>query len=237
MSRIPMYHVESYESNMSGVSATSSEVAQVQDSMMTYESAESVDDLKRMNIAFLRGEMQATAYHFGPLCAESAPLVEKLVALNELDFLTTDSQPGGQHGNEQRFYVDGILPRKYLALFLQRMYARCPTAFLYVLEKEFTYEEIQMLQDQDLYWVTRGKTGITHIPEISGPCDSFQTCAVYPELVDEYVGIFLMDTRWGNGSTEILDTAVAILKDLHEIPMRIAMQKRIGIKIPTLTKS
>jgi hypothetical protein len=246
MSRIPMYHVESYESNMSGVSATSSEVAQVQDSRIAYESAESIDDLKRMNIAFLKGELQATAYHFGPLLAESAPLVDKLVALNELDFLTTGSQPGGTFRSqgkvyEQRFYVEGVIPRKYLALFLQRMYTRCSSVFLCIQEKEFTFEEIQMLQAQDLYWLTKTDgTGVTHIPEISGPCEMFQTCdEVYPELVDECVTVFLMDTRWSQEGTELLDAAIAVLKELREIPMRLAMQKaRLQVpKLPTLSKS
>ena len=241
-----MYHVESYESNMSGVSATSSEVAQVQDSRIAYESADSIDDLKRMNISFLKGELQATAYHFGPLLAESTPLVEKLVTLNELDFLTTGSQPGctvHSQGRryEQRFYIDGVMPRKYLAMFLQRMYTRCPTAFLYILEKEHTYEEIQMLKEQDLYWLTKSDTdGVTHIPEIGGPCEMFQTCDnVYPELVDEYMSIFLMDTRWTHTGTELLDTTIAVLKELREIPMRIAMQsaRKIAVpKFPTLSK-
>ena len=247
MSRIPMYHVESYESNMSGVSATSSEVAQVQDSRIAYESAESIDDLKRMNIAFLKGELQATAYHFGPLLAESAPLIDKLVALNELDFLTTGSQPGGTFRSQgtsymQRFYVEGVIPRKYLALFLRRMYTRCPNVFLQLLEKEYTHEEIQLLQDQDFYWLTKRDTlGVTHIPEICGPCEMFQTCDnVYSELVDEYVSILIMDTRWSYSGTELLDAAIAILKELHEIPMHIAMRTTRQLatpKLPTMKRS
>jgi hypothetical protein len=242
---MPFEHVESYESNMSGVSATSSEVNYLQECRMMYEAAESVEDLKRMNIAFLKGDISATAYHFGPLMPESVPLKDKLVELNELDFLTTNSQPGTSfrfQGSqyEQRFYVEGVLPRKYLAMFIQRMYSQCPTVFLYILEKEFTYDEVQMLQVEDLYWLTKNeKTGVTHIPEIAGPCEMFQTCdSAYPELVDEYISILLMDTRWSHEGTEILDAAIAVLKELQDIPKQAALKKaRLSVpKFPALTK-
>jgi hypothetical protein len=240
--KMPFQHVESYESNMSSVSATSSEIAYVQDCRMEYEAAESLEELKRLNIAFLRGEKAATAYHFGPLMPESAPLKEKLVALNELDFLTTNSQPGCSfHANgkkyEQRFYVEGVLPRKYLAMFLQRMYSKCPTVFLYILEKEFTYDEVQMLQEKDLYWVTKtDKIGVTHIPEIAGPCEMFQTCeTVFPELVDEYMSILIMDTRWCHEGTEILDTTLSVLQELQDIPNQIAL-KKARLSVPTFPK-
>jgi hypothetical protein len=192
----------------------------IEDCIHAYTSAESIEELKCMNIAFLRGEMQATAYHLGPLNAESSSLVDKLVQLNELDFITTNSQPGGQFNNNvQRNYVYGILPRKYISLFLKRMYTYCSSAFILILEKEFTSEELKLLKADDLYWVTKNnKRNITHISEITFPCDDFHSCIdVYSELVDLYVGVYIMDIRWGYDGTDIIDNAIKVLKEITSV--------------------
>lgn len=228
-------HIESYGSTMSGVSATSSEVFAIQQDREAFEGAKSIADLKRLTIAFLRGETAATSYHFGPLLAESAPIVEKLVALNEAGFITTGSQPGGVETVQgqriqKRAYVEGLLKRRYLSQFLQKIYCRLGSrCFVTPLEGDRTYEEICDLRAADLYWVNsvigQADTGFLHVSEVSGPCQMFQTCdEIYPLLVDDYVSVFILDTRWGYSGSDIFDATVQILRELEEQGMRYNMR-------------
>ncbi len=223
-----MHRIESYESTASGVSCSSSDVAYIQECKESFEAVRSVQELTEQTIAFLQGETAATSYHFGPLLAESGPLVEKLVQLNKLGFITTGSQPGGEDRYqgarvEKRFFVEGILKRRHLALFLQQMYQRLGTkCFIAMPETERSYEEICELTAADLYWVSRQKhnkrQGLLHITELNGPCHMFQTCdEVYAQLVDEYVSVFLMDTRWSVDTMEVLDTAIGVLQALNTL--------------------
>jgi hypothetical protein len=50
-------------------------------------------ELCKVNILFLRGEIPMTPYHLGPIDEETVPLVEKLVEINRLGFLTISGQP------------------------------------------------------------------------------------------------------------------------------------------------
>ncbi len=218
-----MYRIESYEST---VSIDSTELSTIQASQAEFEGAKSIEDIQRLTIAFLRGEKTATSYHFGPLLLESTTLVEKLVRLNELGFITTNSQPGGHdswHGHkiQKRLFVEGILPRRHLNQFLADLYCSAggTNCFVAILDNEMTYEEIRDLQGRDLYWVSKyarsspgSNGGFLHITECTQPCQAFQTCAaVYPEIKEEYVSLFIMDRRWGNQSTELLDLLATTL--------------------------
>ncbi len=195
----------------------------IEESIETYKFAESIEDIKRMNIAFLRGEMKATSYHLGPLNSESIPLVDKLIQLNELDYITTNSQPGGLFGcYYQRSYVSGILPRKHVSSFVNSMNAKCQFAFVKILEREMTREELQWLELEDLYWVTtRNGKNVTHISEITFACEDFRDCYdVYNDLVKEYVHVYVMDKRWGYTGTDILDTAIELLQEIKHLDIK-----------------
>ncbi len=225
-----MFHrVTSYESTASGISVSSTELAHIQECKEFFESAKTVNELQQRTIQFLKGDLAATAYHLGPLLAESDPLKEKLIHLNELGFITTSSQPGGRdridaQPVEKRFFVEGILERRYIALFLQAMYTHIGNkCFIAFPETERTYQEIQDLQATDLYWVTRNaltQQGLLHITEAGGPCQAFQTCEeVYPQLADEYVTLFICDTRWGHNSHTVLDTVITVLQHLKSLQL------------------
>lgn len=221
-----MFHrIESFESNVSGVSATSSEIVGVLADKEIFESISTVQDLQQMTIAFLNGDMQATSYHFAPLLKESAPLVDQLIAINEAGFITTGSQPGGVEwvgkGRriQKRTFVEGILKRRYFSQFLREMYVRLGNnCFISQTDTEMCYEQIQDLQKSDLYWVSRNEGeqhGFLHIPEVTGPCQMFQTCdEIYPQLVEEYVSVFILDTRWGFPATALLSTIYEVLIQL-----------------------
>jgi hypothetical protein len=50
-------------------------------------------ELQDVNIQFLRGEIQKTPYHGGPVDSETIPLLSDLIRLNELGFVTVGGQP------------------------------------------------------------------------------------------------------------------------------------------------
>lgn len=220
-----MYRVESYESS---VSLDSTELSAIEEDKANFESADSIEKLQELTIGFLLGEKSATAYHFGPLLAESAPLVGKLIALNNQGFITTNSQPGGHESMfgrqiEKRSFVEGILPRQFVNIFLRLLYTRMgEKCFAICLDSEMLYEEIKNLQKNDLYWVTRyvgdKSGGLLHISEFLEPCQSFQTCShIYPHLAENYVTLFIMDTRWGNTSSELLETMFSVIQTIRRI--------------------
>lgn len=198
--------VQSYEST---VSMDSSDLRDVQESQTVFEAVESAEELQQRTIDFLQGRLNATSYHFGPLMAESSPLVDVLVRLNTHGFITTNSQPGRRFTDRgapygQRCFVEGLLKKRYLSLFVEKLHkATGNTCFIVDTRNERCFEEIKQLEHEDRYWVTRTeiagtKQGVTHIPDYEGvPCPQFQTCQhIYPLLVDEYVNVFIMDTEW-----------------------------------------
>lgn len=202
-----MFHrVQSYEST---VSMDSSDLREVQESQTLFEAVETIEDLQQRTIDFLEGRLSATSYHFGPLMAESSPLVDVLVRLNRLGFITTNSQPGRRFTERgaaygQRCFVEGLLKKRHVSLFMEKLYrATGNTCFILDTRNELCFEEMNQLEYEDRYWVTRTeiagtRQGITHIPTYEGvPCPQFQTCQhIYPLLAEEYVNVFVMDTEW-----------------------------------------
>ena len=203
-----MYRIESYEST---VSMNSTELTAVDEAQAMFENVGTIQELQQHTIQFLRGDLQATCYHYGPLLPESSDLVDKLVRLNELGFITVSSQPGATPLSRlrgvrsdpvyQRCYVEGILPRRLLNLFTRALYSRLGEhVFVLNPETDLSYEEIQHLKYEDCFWVTKDRhdKGILHISESMGACNAFASCKyIYHTLQEEYVSLYIMDTRWG----------------------------------------
>ncbi len=77
------------------------------------------DGLTDANVAFLEGRMLRTPYHFAPLDPETAPLVPRLVQLNNLGFVSFCGQPAeiiDTHGclHEQRSWIEGFMLAHHL---------------------------------------------------------------------------------------------------------------------------
>lgn len=91
------------------------------DMPMEWEDAECFEDLLALNAAYLRGDLPETPVNFGPLSAESALIIDELVALNAAGIFTTSSQPATQSTTRrQRGYVDGWW-RGSLAAFVEKI--------------------------------------------------------------------------------------------------------------------
>jgi hypothetical protein len=59
-----------------------------------WDSVDSVADLNAGVIRFLRGELPTSPWHLDPVDEETLPIVESLVHLNELGYITSQGQPG-----------------------------------------------------------------------------------------------------------------------------------------------
>ena len=217
--KMPFHRVETYESTQSGVSATSSEVAYMQASHNTFEKVKTIQELQDATEAFLRGDLTATAYNFGALPELPSAFLDDLLQLNRLGFIPTGCQVGGTTKHvEKRFYVEGILPRRIFVQFLRETYLKMGDSCCVVpLERERSYEEIEGLKKANLYWLAKsGGLGVQHIPEVSGPCQMFQTCdEIFPFLVEEYVSVVVFGTSWEDSGSHILATLCEILARLQ----------------------
>ncbi len=212
---MPFHRVETFESTQSGVSATSSEVAYMQASHNTFEKVKTIQELQDATEAFLRGDLTATAYNFGSLPELPTAFLDHLLQLNRIGFIPTACQVGGTTKQvEKRFFVEGIVPRRFLTQFVREAYIRMGDQICIVpLERERSYEEIEGLKKANLYWLARsGGLGIQHIPEVSGPCQMFQTCdEIFPFLVEEYVSVVVFGTSWEDSGARLLATLCEIM--------------------------
>lgn len=58
-----------------------------------WKACEGFDQLIELNRKYLRGEIESTPYHLGPIKTETVPLVQDLLQLHDRRLLTTNSQP------------------------------------------------------------------------------------------------------------------------------------------------
>lgn len=106
-----------------------------------FETAKTYADLIAANVLFLEGTLRQSPYHYGPIDKETEPILQDLIKLNKLGFITVQSQPAGsevgfvnkiwyvhgeQMGNwwyasEKKPFVEGYLPINELERFIQFM--------------------------------------------------------------------------------------------------------------------
>lgn len=109
--------------------------------MIGFKDVQSYRDLQDVNILFLQGVLKKTPYHYGPIDDETIPLLEKLVTINDLGFISVMGQPaldeikfvdrtwernGQIYGNwwyhvQQKSMIEGYLPKAYVEEFIDFM--------------------------------------------------------------------------------------------------------------------
>ena len=113
-----------------------------------YTDIRSYDELIFANILFLRGVLKRTPYHFGPIDRETNRLLDDLIDLNHLGFLTIDSQPSdlsvgkrphGYYASQQKSYVTGYLHVEHVPAFLE-----------YIRNQPFEYTIGEILPNMDV---------------------------------------------------------------------------------------
>lgn len=75
-----------------------------------FNGSHSFDELLEHNICFIKGVYPCAPYHLGAINAETIPIQQDLIALNETGFMTIDSQPAIIASDRmQREYVEGYI--------------------------------------------------------------------------------------------------------------------------------
>ena len=118
-----------------------------------YEAAQTYQDLCDINVKFLQGIYDHTAYHCGPVCDETIPLLGDLCRLNALGMYTFNGQPAKStfHQTElalerrdnsikalwchqQRPYLEGFVENKHVYALKTYLDAHQDAGVLYFIE-------------------------------------------------------------------------------------------------------
>lgn len=96
-----------------------------------YELVKDVRDLQALNLMFLRGLLDSTTYHGGPLDEESDLIADDLYTINLFGFLSVASQPYMEFMGvlpedrgklvKQRPFIAGYYPREKVNLLINRL--------------------------------------------------------------------------------------------------------------------
>jgi hypothetical protein len=75
-----------------------------------YNKVKTFQDLIDLNIRFIKGELPGTPYHYAALSMDSQESKELLIKINELGFLSMDSQgPKPEEKHQQKTYISGFM--------------------------------------------------------------------------------------------------------------------------------
>jgi hypothetical protein len=98
--------------------------------MDTFQKITNLKELIQANVQFLKGYLNRSPYHCGPIDTETLPMLEDLVELNELGCITINSQPPIDefyfldsmcHQTQQKSYVEGYMLASILDEFVRFM--------------------------------------------------------------------------------------------------------------------
>ena len=115
-----------------------------------YREATTFKNLVCLNIAFLKGILNGTPYHHGPIDDETIPLLSQLIQLNKKGFLSTNGQPGiisdftvdGVYYQEnQKSYISGYI-HKSLSDKLQWFIQEKPFYMVIIENKNKVYDSV-----------------------------------------------------------------------------------------------
>jgi len=201
-----------------------------------YEEASTFKNLVCLNIAFLKGILNETPYHGGPVDNETIPLLSQLINLNKKGFLSTNGQPGiisdftnplnGVYYQEnQKSFIRGYMHRS-LSDKLQRFIQDKPFYMLIINNKTTVYNSIPVPK----YNLTR----YINLEDPNEPYDEhtnvwkdrhfpyrdFERYKVNSLLKQDYVLVEVYSKVYGEGySTEqlLLDFFDSILPDSVQI--------------------
>jgi hypothetical protein len=180
--------------------------------------ASSIEEIKNLNMEFIKGNMYATCYHYGPLNSESKLIIEELVKMNELGFITTGSQPGEDtNKSKQRGTINGLIERNKHDKFRKILNEICDEIYIKKVEDNNIIEQLNSLSKPlpEWYWVTYDNgSPFTHVSMCDYPCESFYKCNLWEKINKKYIEIEIIDMKWGR-TNYIHKKVVETLEKLH----------------------
>lgn len=167
----------------------------INDAIYTFNNISSTDELQSLTLEFLKGKIIATNYHFGPLHQESKKIINELIKMNELGFITTCSQPGNK---KQRGYVCGMINKYDYTKFEKRMYEICNNVFIRHTNDNKLIKTLSKIKTYpEWYWITiDDNKNITHVNNSSKSFEFFMETDIYSNLINNYYEIEIIDIEW-----------------------------------------
>jgi hypothetical protein len=110
-----------------------------------YSNIKTYQDLCNVNVKFLRGEYDSTAYHGGPICEETIQLVDDLCIINKMGVYTFCGQPSDRSFSENLFENKNNLNLNILTCYEQRGYLDCFVNIDYI-------DKIKKSISEDIYY-------------------------------------------------------------------------------------
>lgn len=163
--------------------------------------AKTIDEIKQLNIQFIKGEIYNTCYHYGPLNPESNEIHKELLEMNELGFITTCSQPGEKEDEyQQRGVVEGLIDKRVFERFRRIMYNTCDDIYIRKCDDTNLLNILRWFgrQPPEWFYVTiNNGNPCTHTAQCDMPCESFRRCKLYEQLKEKFFEIDIIDMKWG----------------------------------------
>jgi hypothetical protein len=188
--------------------------------------ADNMYEVKANNIAFLEGKLKSCYSAIG-LHDESNPILDKLLNINRLGLITTNSQPGVFDTEEdyyQRCYISGIIKKTDFINLKKIMRILDPEIKILNTSKSvkqlqsYYEDDTNTVQPPEWHIISKDSNEIfTHTiyGEKWYSCDDFAKCIAYNDIKDKYITVELVDLKWGRVE-HLLDCLIYALKYMNE---------------------
>lgn len=187
-----------------------------------FRNATTMKEINELTIKFLKGELDETCYHCGPIDEETYEIRDKLIKINELLCgATTNSQPGikpeeiddNPYNWEQRCYISLVIHRKFLTKFTKELYSRMPECWIHIMHNRYKNEEHEIVsryyEDGKIVNNTNtyADTNLTYFEDLNDE--------VLEDLRSKYFGICINDSVWGRKDL-LLDKIIETLEVIKD---------------------
>lgn len=182
------------------ISDSDSDILELYNCIDLFDNAKSIDEIKKLNLDFVEGKMYATNYHLGPLNTETKKIHKEIIKMNKLGFMTVCSQPGFIKGDDmQRGTVCGLIEKNKYEKFRKELFAICDNIYIKITNDNNIIELMKPYNKVPEWFTVTINNGYpyTHISLNNEPCESFKKCNIYPDLVEKYHEIEIIDMKWG----------------------------------------
>ena len=170
-----------------------------------FTSSKNIEELISYNIDYLKGDLSSTCYSSGPIETQTYGILEQLIKLNELGFITVNSCNGSKnpiscynkcHTNKYRSYIRGLL-KKSDYIKLQNLDSK--DFIVTVHDKKPNHLHYSNILNDDL-WVeicNCEQFYIKNIEEWGDSFDCFSKCTnIYNNLLEDYYDISILDVNF-----------------------------------------
>lgn len=187
-----------------------------------YSNIKTYQDLCNVNVKYLRGEYDRSAYHSGPICEETIQLVDDLCIINKMGVYTFCGQPSDKSFSEN--LIENQLKLNILTCYEQKGYLDCFVHIDYV-------DKIKKSIGEDIYCYVEYPDGKseTNIQFVDGKYALHREARVIvsgfdivPEMYD-----FIKPKTWG---TEISGGACISQKCIASLQEEIDIHFKHGVK-------